>query len=766
MDWRVVTVSALLAGLMVSAGFVTYDNIIESEPESIIDGENQGESVDDNPPTLIIWNLSKSWDGEYAIIAGMVIDESLSTVSLSMKIFDESGVQQSLSSAIDIQQNGVFTKTLSISDPGSWRIEAEAVDEAGASSGIHNSTVEIIAPTETDVSLTFLWTPPEEGTDIGVLTGHLSHEFFETCAIRYHPDGQTSVATSVNQSNGRFTFFIDVDLESLAGSIEASCGLFSLSSTTISVNLTSDESESDSDGDGINDDIDSCDATPSGEPVHSDGCSDSERDSDGDGKDDASDLCPGTLEGAAVDDDGCADAEKDSDSDGTSDADDQCPNTPSFEAVDIVGCSDSQKDSDGDGVSDDVDQCPSTPQGTTVLATGCPPPDWLPQDSIICLDNNGSWVQDFNEQYYGSGKSNDNGASSQGASDDNAGNWFQCKVIVTTTDTMMTIESNGIPNHDFLSTLGCCADEMDYTAKITLNPVNDTSGGHSSSDCPAATGRWECAPSRGAVAIAVNGVPMYGPEEGPGGDAVALHFSYFDENRQPIELGWCTGHSAGANGFHYHYDAQCIHWVPGAGEEMSDYDISKLVSDEHSPIIGWAFDGFPIYGMFGFDSDGSTIKAITSSYTISESDSHGPGYNGISDWSYSQGVGDLDECNGRFGPTPEYPDGIYHYMATPLSGSALMVEDTNGDDVAMIGFPYFLLCYHGVADVDGQEMGGGQGPPPQGMSSAMMSGFDGPRPIVDKLQEFASLFSHSIMILIILGTALIQQRNNNDQQNG
>ena len=75
------------------------------------------------------------------------------------------------------------------------------------------------------------------------------------------------------------------------------------------------------------------------------------------------------------------------------------------------------------------------------------------------------------------------------------------------------------------------------------------------------------------------------------------------------------------------------------------------------------------------------------------------GYNGIDDWNYVGGMGDLDECNGRWGPTPEYPEGTYYYVSTPLSGSTDLVTDTDGNDVAMIGFPYFLLCYHGVADV-------------------------------------------------------------------
>ena len=46
----------------------------------------------------------------------------------------------------------------------------------------------------------------------------------------------------------------------------------------------------------------------------------------------------------------------------------------------------------------------------------------------------------------------------------------------------------------------------------------------------------------------------------------------------------------------------------------------------------------------------------------------GPGgkYDGKfnSDYEYVSGSGDLDDCNGRFGVTPEYPQGIYHYYIT------------------------------------------------------------------------------------------------------
>ena len=335
-----------------------------------------------------------------------------------------------------------------------------------------------------------------------------------------------------------------------------------------------------------------------------------------------------------------------------------------------------------------------------------------PTESWLCVDGQGPWVKDYNGDGNGY-TANTNGANSPGGS--GSGPWFKCEVSVTVENGNMIVQSNGIPNHDFLSTMGCCAQDMDYTSTFPLNPVNDTTGGHDSTNCPASAGRWECVPDRGAVAMSVNGAPIFGPEEGPGGDAVALHFDYFNENRQPIVLGWCTGHSAGPNGYHYHYDANCVYWEPAAGESMDDYDLSKIQNDQHSPIIGWAFDGYPIYGMYGYNDDQSALTAITSSYVIERTQDGGDqGYNGIDDWNYVEGAGDLDECNGRFGPTPEYPEGIYHYVSTPLSGSPTMVTDTNGQTVGMIGFPYFLLCYHGIADVDAQDVGGGQGGGPGG----------------------------------------------------
>ena len=253
---------------------------------------------------------------------------------------------------------------------------------------------------------------------------------------------------------------------------------------------------------------------------------------------------------------------------------------------------------------------------------------------------------------------------------------WKCYVDIELSDDSVIVTSSGIPNHDFQSGLGCCAEEVDYQWIIPTNPQF--------------TEEITIAPDRGAVAITVTGVPIFGPEEGPGGDAVALHFDYFEEDRQPIEIGICGGHSAGAY-FHYHFDANCLHWHPeGTGLDWEDWDYrTNLDPNEHSPVIGFAFDGFPIYGPYGWDAYKNVIE-ITSSYRLKKDLN---GYGGIDDWEYIEGLGDTDECNGLSSSTPEVPDGIYHYVSSIRNGE--------GD----IGFPYFLLCYHGTPEESNFQQG-------------------------------------------------------------
>jgi hypothetical protein len=277
---------------------------------------------------------------------------------------------------------------------------------------------------------------------------------------------------------------------------------------------------------------------------------------------------------------------------------------------------------------------------------------------------------------------------------------YRCSVTVEYTIEFAIVKSNGIPNHDYESGLGCCAAEVDYEWKIPLNPELASSVTY--------------APERGAVAISVNGVPFFGPEEGPGGDAVALHFEYFVEDRQPIALGLCGAHSAGTQ-FHYHFDGNCVHWHPEEEEkEWKDWDVDFLRKDESSPVIGFAFDGYPIYGPYGNDAH-NQMKEMTSSYRLKEGKD---GYGGIDDWEYVKGLGDLDKCNGITSAVPGLDEALYHYHASKTSGSG------------EIGFPYFILCYSGVPETSNMNQAV-QGPD-AGMQNRVPGGNNSPPPPMRK----------------------------------
>ena len=103
---------------------------------------------------------------------------------------------------------------------------------------------------------------------------------------------------------------------------------------------------------------------------------------------------------------------------------------------------------------------------------------------------------------------------------------------------------------------------------------------------------------------------------------------------------------------------------------------------KHSPIIGWAYDGYPIYGSFGYSdplNPRSTLKRMRTSYRFRRitarttlpngqslaSSKYGPPVNATfplgsfqEDYEYVQGYGDLDVYNGRKCITPDYPNGM------------------------------------------------------------------------------------------------------------
>jgi hypothetical protein len=92
---------------------------------------------------------------------------------------------------------------------------------------------------------------------------------------------------------------------------------------------------------------------------------------------------------------------------------------------------------------------------------------------------------------------------------------------------------------------------------------------------------------------------------------------------------------------------------------------------KHSKIIGWAYDGNPIYGAYGYSdskNSSSNPKSLTSGYKLNilNVNDRPTGFSDgffVEDYSYTN-FGDLDENNGRFGITPDFPNGVYAYFST------------------------------------------------------------------------------------------------------
>ena len=111
----------------------------------------------------------------------------------------------------------------------------------------------------------------------------------------------------------------------------------------------------------------------------------------------------------------------------------------------------------------------------------------------------------------------------------------------------------------------------------------------------------------------------------------------------------------------------------------------------HSPIIGWANDGNPIYGGFALDDPedfNSGFRAMQTSYKLDLTNVRGrPSLNKyaagffVEDYKYN-GAGDLDEYNGRYCRTPEFPNGVYAYFAGISTDTQSLAREPQ--------FPYFI----------------------------------------------------------------------------
>ena len=249
--------------------------------------------------------------------------------------------------------------------------------------------------------------------------------------------------------------------------------------------------------------------------------------------------------------------------------------------------------------------------------------------------------------------------------------------------------ATGIPSYvtgPFLDGNPSLATAQNSIFKIPLNPVKNTG-------TPVET-------TAGNIGVFINGVALFDYRDGvawnpstnalcggpgnppcPGGpqanmawnrDAVPAEMDGFDCSK---------GHPAMGN-YHHHQNPSAFKLdLVVLSNICNTYDADGLYaidSTVHSPLIGFAYDGFPIYGAYGYaDTNGTGgITRMKSGYQLSGASTraNGPAVNTTyfdgyfrEDYVFVAHPGQddyLDEHNGRFCVTPEYPNGTYAYFAT------------------------------------------------------------------------------------------------------
>jgi len=212
-----------------------------------------------------------------------------------------------------------------------------------------------------------------------------------------------------------------------------------------------------------------------------------------------------------------------------------------------------------------------------------------------------------------------------------------------------------------------------------------------------------------AIGFLINGVPIFGKGDATSWDNGQQDNDFMGQGIWNVDAWYGEGFTLDTTlGAHPTQDGQYhTHATPN---RLYDFP-----STSHSPIIGYSFDGYPIYGPFGYSDPNdasSSVKQIMSSYqlrgitdrtslpdgTTLMANQYGPAistthplgeYN--EDYEYVVNSGDLDEHNGRFCLTPDYPQGTYAYFVT---------ADNSGSPA----YPYFIgETYYGNLDSRNQS---------------------------------------------------------------
>jgi len=263
------------------------------------------------------------------------------------------------------------------------------------------------------------------------------------------------------------------------------------------------------------------------------------------------------------------------------------------------------------------------------------------------------------------------------------GKTLDSKLTISATQTHCTLISNNIPNHDVggNTTTGknfatkVQSNSKNYTLTIVQNPTKTSTPTYI---------------KKIAATLTLNGILLNGVDLD-----MDSAFCYHPDIRAPLNVGLGTRQQCGLNADWYAVPANNTDIVTldeftghafdgryhyhGDNNSLSHNDSNETLSlnleeidPSGSPVIGFAPDGFPIYGHYIYDEEINGLRKATSSWTtftqeretptnalvLAPSIETHPRGMFVEDWYYESGKGDLDECNGM---TDAYGNYGYYY---------------------------------------------------------------------------------------------------------
>jgi len=240
---------------------------------------------------------------------------------------------------------------------------------------------------------------------------------------------------------------------------------------------------------------------------------------------------------------------------------------------------------------------------------------------------------------------------------------FQGSLTIALSGEKCSFTTNQIPNHDFNDATAAFASEVSEQASET----------YTVSSSPAATNStalsllYDNALFLNGVKLDLLSAGCYNVGDERSG-CFDMNQPWRFDPMSPLNNFGVDNHNAhpqNSGQYHYHGSPKALF-----------YTDTVVVS----PVIGFAADGFPVYGPY-FDDNGTTRKA-TSSYQLKQGSrvavngsNPGGSYDGTytDDYKYSSGSGDLDACNGMT------KNGSYGYYVTD-------------------SYPWVMGCFTGTPD--------------------------------------------------------------------